>query len=144
MQSEQYRYEVLIRESHLDTFGHVNHAQYLTLFEEARWELVTNNGYGLEEVIATNVGGIVLEIHVKYRKELKLRERATITTQCVSLRKKIWTMRQEMFTESGDLAAGADVTMGLFDTLQRRLIAPSAKWLAALGVKIDSDPLSKL
>ena len=43
-------YETLIRESHLDTFGHVNNATYLQLYEEARWELITRNGYGLAKV----------------------------------------------------------------------------------------------
>ena len=32
-----FSYKVKIRESHLDTLGHVNNAVYLVLFEEARW-----------------------------------------------------------------------------------------------------------
>ncbi len=46
-------YEVLILESYLDSFGHVNNAAYLTLFEEARWDFITKNGYGLNKVLET-------------------------------------------------------------------------------------------
>jgi thioesterase III len=28
---------ILIREEHLDTFGHVNNARYLEIFGQARW-----------------------------------------------------------------------------------------------------------
>ena len=40
-------YQLVIREQHLDTFGHVNNAKYLEILEEARWDLITGNGYGL-------------------------------------------------------------------------------------------------
>lgn len=32
-----HEYPVVIREHHLDTFGHVNNAAYLDILEEARW-----------------------------------------------------------------------------------------------------------
>ena len=40
-------YYLIIRESHLDTFGHLNNATYLQLFEEARWDYITNRGFGV-------------------------------------------------------------------------------------------------
>ena len=36
-----YEYEKTILEQHLDTFGHVNNAAYLVLYEEARWDFIT-------------------------------------------------------------------------------------------------------
>ncbi len=60
-------YDVLILESHLDTFGHVNNAAYLTLFEESRWDFITKNGYGLKEGPGTparsRCSGTKYEIH---------------------------------------------------------------------------------
>ncbi len=41
----QHLYPVTIRETHIDSLGHVNNAVYLTLFEEARWEWITAGGY---------------------------------------------------------------------------------------------------
>ena len=46
-----HEYELLIHEAHLDTFGHVNNAKYLEVLEEARWDFITRNGYGLDEVV---------------------------------------------------------------------------------------------
>src|SRR5688572_20414816 len=77
-----FTYELTILENHLDTFRHVNHAVYLDLFEEARWDLVTKGGWSFTRVQQTQVGPIVLEVHVKYRKELRLREKVTIETTC--------------------------------------------------------------
>ena len=36
-----HEYALVIREQHLDTFGHVNNAKYLEILEEARWDLIT-------------------------------------------------------------------------------------------------------
>ena len=38
MEWKVFTYPLLIKETYLDTFGHVNNATYLTLFEEARWD----------------------------------------------------------------------------------------------------------
>ena len=50
MAFNEFIYTVMIKENHLDTFGHVNNAAYLTLYEEARWDFITKNGYGLEVI----------------------------------------------------------------------------------------------
>ena len=44
MKFKIFTYEMLIKEKHLDTFGHVNNATYFELLEEARWDFITNNG----------------------------------------------------------------------------------------------------
>ncbi len=50
MEFKTFVYDTQIKEHHLDSFGHVNNATYLSLYEEARWESITENGYGLKEV----------------------------------------------------------------------------------------------
>src|SRR5258708_18751255 len=92
-------YEVLIRESYLDTFGHMNNAAYLVLFEEARWDFITKNGYGLKRVQELQQGPIVLELSVKFRKEITLREKIKITMELVDCKGKISHFRQEMIKE---------------------------------------------
>ena len=51
-----FSYELLIREQHLDSYGHVNNATYVSLFEEARWELITRKGYGYQHVHKIGLG----------------------------------------------------------------------------------------
>ena len=71
---EIYHYDLLIREHHLDSFGHVNHATYLELLEEARWEFVTAKGFGLDIVHQTGIGPVVLEVQIQFLKEIRLRQ----------------------------------------------------------------------
>lgn len=127
-----YTYPIIIKESHLDTFGHVNNATYLTLLEEARWELITLAGYGLKKIKESGLGPIVLEISIKYLRELKLREEIIIETQMVSYRGKISTMVQRMVRE-GEVCCVAEFTMALFNTVERKLVLPTPEWLAAIG-----------
>jgi YbgC/YbaW family acyl-CoA thioester hydrolase len=134
MSSSKTPYEVIIRESHLDTFGHMNNAAYLVLFEEARWELITNNGYGLSEVIKLQKGPVILDITLRFKKEIKLREKIKIFTQLISHERKISKFKQEMTKEDGSLAADLHLTFGFFDLQTRRLIEPTPEWKRAIGV----------
>ena len=81
-------YELQIKEHHLDTFGHVNNAIYLQLFEEARWQIITERGYGMAEIMKLRQGPVVLEIQIKFIKELKLREVIQINFQKIIIKIK--------------------------------------------------------
>ena len=127
-------YEVLIRESHLDTFGHMNNAAYLVLFEEARWDFITRNGYGLKKVQELQQGHVVLELIMKFRKEITLRENIKITMSLLESKGKISRFRQEMIKEDGTVATELELTFGLFDLRSRRLIEPTPEWKKAMGL----------
>ena len=128
-----HEYQTLIRERHLDTLGHVNNAQYMVLFEEARWEMVTSRGYGLEQVMQHQMGTVVLECTLKFMRELKLREAITIRTYLKSsATEKIFLVAQDLMNENGKLAATAALTMGCFDLKQRKLIVPDLIWKQAV------------
>ena len=127
-------YEVIIRESHLDSFGHVNNAAYLTLFEEARWDFITRNGYGLKKVQELQQGPVVLELGIKFRKEITLREKIKITLELLDYKGKISHFKQEMIKEDGAVATELTLTFGLFDLKTRRLIEPTPEWKKAIGL----------
>lgn len=131
----QFSYQVLIREAHLDTFGHVNNAVYLTLYEEARWDLITNRGFGLKEVQQRKQGPIILDVNLKFMKELKLREKITITTEMVDYQGKIGHLKQQMIKENGEVASEAIFTFGFFDLAARKLISPTPEWNFAIGIE---------
>ena len=127
-------YEVVIRESHLDTFGHMNNAAYLTLFEEARWDYITRNGYGLKKVQELQQGPIVLELTMKFKREITLREKIKITLELVDYKGKISHFRQQMIKEDGTVATEIELAFGLFDLKSRRLIDPTPEWKKAIGL----------
>ena len=130
MKSHVYRTQ--IRERHLDSFGHVNNAQYLVLFEEARWEMITSRGYGMKQVLDSGVGTVILSCSIKFKRELSVRDWIQIETELVSVEKKIGLIRQHLFREDGKLAALAEFQMGCFDLKERRLIQPTERWLSAI------------
>lgn len=129
-------YPVTILEKHLDTFGHVNNATYLELYEEARWDLITNNGWGLKEIYQRQIGPVITSLNIQYKREITNRETIRIETQVSSFRnKKILCLEQKMIKEDGSVANTMVMEAGLFDLKERRLLDPTDEWMAALGVK---------
>lgn len=133
---EEFEYQFTVLESHLDTFGHVNNATYLMLFEEARWDIITRRGWGLKEVMKKKIGPVILEANIKFKKEVTNRELITVKSSCgESLNKLVMTFHQEMIKEDGSVAAILDLRVGLMDLAQRKLIEPTPEWRHAIGLK---------
>ncbi|MBC7450274.1 MAG: acyl-CoA thioesterase [Cytophagales bacterium] len=129
-----FLYPLIIKEIHLDTFGHVNNATYLTLLEEARWELITQNGYGIKVIRATGLGPTILEINIKFLKELRVREEIVIESYMLSYEGKIGTLVQKMIRK-GEVCCEATFTVGLFSVTERKLVLPTPEWLKAIGLQ---------
>lgn len=134
LSSKVFTYPVVIKEIYLDTFGHVNNATYLTIFEEARWDLISKRGFGIPEIQRTGLGPTVLEVQVKFLRELRLREEIIIETQMLSYDRKIGKLRQAMIRD-GDVCCAAEFTIGLFDIQKRKLVVPTPEWLHAVGMQ---------
>ena len=130
-----FEYPLTIRESHLDSFGHVNNATYLTLFEEARWEYITQGGHGLKEVHQLQEGPVILEANLKYRKELKNRTETKVLCYRPSYDGKIGRMIQQIVDYEGKLYCEGSFLFALFDLKKRKIMAPTNQWLQALGLK---------
>lgn len=132
--NQNFKYELLIRESHLDTFGHVNNATYLQLYEEARWELISSRGYGLDKIQSTQHGPVILEAQLKFFKELQLRQKIFISIEMLDYSKKIGRIKQQMILEDQSIASEVILIFGLFDLKTRKLIEPTKDWMQALGM----------
>lgn len=134
MLGSPHSYETTILERHLDTFGHVNNAVYLEILEEARWDWITQNGYGLDKVMETGIGPTILEINLRFQRELKNRQKITIKSWVESYSGKIGKLTQQILNERGEVATEARFTVGLFDVRARKLISPTPEWLRAIGL----------
>ncbi len=129
-----YQYELVIKEHHLDSYGHVNNATYLALYEEARWELITQRGYTYQKVHETGLGPVILEVNLKFQIELVLRETIKISFELLSYEGKIFKLKQQMIKSDGRVASEATFTGGYFDLKARKLILPTDDWKAAVGL----------
>lgn len=128
-----YQYPLTVLEAHLDMLGHMNHATYLTILEEARWDLLTQKGFGLENIMKTGIAPTILEAHVRYLREIRLREQIIIETQPATFKGKLGYISQKILRGS-DVCCTAEYTFGIFDLSVRKLIEPPLEWRKALGI----------
>lgn len=121
---------------HLDSFGHVNNAAYVMLYEEARWDFITKNGFGLDYILKHKVGPVILDLQVRFKRELKNRESIKIISKTVEIiSPKIMVLDQKMVRTDGKIASEARFTVGFFDLEERKLIDSNSDWLKAVGIK---------
>lgn len=139
-----HEYRVLIHEGHLDTFGHVNNATYLQLFEAARWDWITAGGYGLAQIRETQQGPTILACSLQFPREITNRQEILIRSWVGAYASKVADVHQEMWRVSPEeaeptLCCSAKFTMALFDLTARKLIPPTPRWLACLGMQKDAN-----
>lgn len=134
-----FEYKTQILEHHLDSFGHVNNAKYLELYEQARWDFINRNGYGLEQIRDLKKGPIVLDVSCRFKRELKNREWIKIVSKTIESKKKIMKMHQTIFKEGDVIASDAEFTFGFMDLELRRMIEPPELWLKAVGIAPTQD-----
>jgi YbgC/YbaW family acyl-CoA thioester hydrolase len=126
--------QFLIPETMLDMFGHVNNAAYLTIFEQARWNVVAPLGFGVADIQKNLLGPTLLEVNLQFRRELRARETITIRTFVTNHSGKVTTLRQILVKANGEEACIADFKVALFDLRARKLVEPTPEWKAALGM----------
>jgi thioesterase-3 len=126
-----FTYPTIIKEVDLDLFGHMNNAAYLSLFEEARWDLITKNGYGLQKIRDTQIGPTILEINIRFMRELHARDEIIVETQLIEQNKKIGRIRQRIL-RGGVECCVAEFVIALFSLKERKIIQPTEEWLNAL------------
>ena len=131
----KFTMQMQIQETHLDFMGHVNNATYLEILEQARWEMVTERGYGLKEILKYRKGPVILQVQIKFIKELTLREKIEIHSLPEKMNSKIGKIKQEIYNSKGQLACEAEFTIGFMDLDERKLVTPSSEWNQVLGLE---------
>jgi len=134
MSKPVFEQTILIREEHLDTFGHVNNARYLEMFEQARWDLITENGFGLEQVKASGTGPVILEVTLKFMREVGNRQTMRIVSTLDSYEGKIGRMTQLLLDDQERVCCEGKFVFGQWDTKTRKLIEPTPEWRRAVGL----------
>ncbi len=132
---KKFEHTLTIKEKHLDTFGHVNNAVYLELYEQARWDFITEEGYGLNEVQNSGLGPVILELNLKFKAEIKNREEIRIESQFKELKNPlVMVLSQKMINAQNKVASELELTVGIMDLRKRKLVRPHIKWLKAIGL----------
>lgn len=127
--------EIPVYETYLDVFGHVNHAKYLELYEQARWDWMASYNLSLADIHRLQVGPVILNVNLDYRREVLARQTLCIHTRVADYQKKIFTLAQEMRLPTGEVASTLKITGGMMDLNARKLVMPPEIWLHAFGMK---------
>ena len=79
--SKNYRCGFDVRGYELDSFGHVNHATYISYLEHARWKLLEEERIGLKEFEKWKKWPVIARIEAHYLKPTFLGENLDIHTR---------------------------------------------------------------
>src|SRR5207253_8326754 len=96
--------------------------------------LITERGFGIEVIRSTRTGPTILEINIRFFRELGPRDLISIRTEMLSYERKVGKLRQQMVKPDGTVACEAIFTIGLFDVERRKLIEPTPAWRHAIGL----------
>ena len=129
-----FEYRFIVSEDLLDDYHHVNNARYLDLYERARWDILEKSGLGREYVKSTKIGPVILEVTVRFSRELLPSEEIVIVTNSRKKNDLIFYFDQQMINSKAEIASKAVFTVSLFDLEKRKMIKANDDWLRAMGL----------
>jgi acyl-CoA thioester hydrolase len=129
------------RFAELDPYGHVNHAVYVSWFEEARCDALAAVGAGLDRLHAEGFQVVVADLSLRYRRPVTWGEPVTITTQVVEEGRASSRWRQQARTDDGVVAVEAELRAGVTGLDGRPRRAPA--WLLAAVHRLRDDGASR-
>ncbi|MDQ3235041.1 MAG: acyl-CoA thioesterase [Pseudobdellovibrionaceae bacterium] len=137
MESAQYHFTTVVQSSMVDGQGHLNHAYYLTVFEEARWDICLTQGMTLEKMHERGIGLVVIEANIQYRREVRAGDTLHIKTRFLDVHRKIWRVEQTMENAAGTACSMLQLKGSMFDLKERKILLADREWQAVfLGEKL--------
>jgi acyl-CoA thioester hydrolase len=130
--AQRFSVQLTVRNYEIDFNGHVNHTVYHQYAEHARSEHLRAAGFGLAQQRGHRVGMVLLETHVRFRRELTLGEEIRVTSELEFGAGKTFRIDHVILREDGMHAAELRCVMGLLDTEARRLLGDPRGWLATI------------
>jgi thioesterase-3 len=121
--------QIEVRSTEIDVNGHVNNAKYLEYYEWGREDWYERAGLDFATITEMNIGTVVVNINVNYRKEVRQGEHLTIRTAPERLGRTSFVLKQELINEAGQVVNDAVVTTVTIN-LQTRQPAPVPEQIA--------------
>lgn len=96
--------EIAVRMAELDSFGHVNHAIYLSYLEHARFQALTEAGFSWEVLEARGWAIFVVRVEIDYVEEVRRGDELVVRTWADSFRRTSMVLAQDI-VRRGDPAS---------------------------------------
>lgn len=97
-----FKWEAIVRDYELDSFGIVNHANYVNYFEQSRNDYARTMGIDLFECLQAGYILVIAGIEIKYLYPLKMQDEFYIQVCVASHTKKRIYFKQEIRFKSND------------------------------------------
>jgi YbgC/YbaW family acyl-CoA thioester hydrolase len=97
-----YTCPIEVRGYELDSFGHVNHAVYVSYMEHARWVLLREDGITLEKFNQWKRWPVIAKLEAKYMKPTYLGDQLVVES-------KVQDIAGTSFTVTQDIKRGAQI-----------------------------------
>ncbi|MDQ0416161.1 thioesterase-3 [Croceifilum oryzae] len=114
--------EIEVRPTEIDVMGHVNNAKYLEYMEWSREDWYNKVGLPFDVFIEMNVGTVSVNININYRKEAKLGQHLSISTEPLRKGKTSFVLKHEIYNQEGELVADAQVVSVTIDLGTRKSV----------------------
>jgi acyl-CoA thioester hydrolase len=113
-------YTAQVRWSDPDQLGHVNHARYLSYFEDARMRLLSQSPSGVPGT-PSDKGCIAARVAVDYRAPVEFRPGLTlrVETSVAAVGTSSWTLDQKLF-DGTELVARCECVLVAYSYAERR------------------------
>lgn len=111
-----------VRPTEIDVMGHVNNAKYLEYMEWSREDWYNKAGLPFDVFTEMGVGTVTVNININYRKEAKLGQKLTVSTEPVRRGKTSYVLKHEIYNENGELVADAEVVNVVIDLKARKSV----------------------
>lgn len=113
---------IRVRGYHCDFYGHLNHARYLELLEEARWSYLEDR-MDVRDWQEKNLGIVVASLTINYRRPAPVDTVLEIHSSLGEIGTKTAVINQEMINQAtGKLVADAAITFAVVDTRTGRAL----------------------
>ncbi|MFC7441932.1 acyl-CoA thioesterase [Laceyella putida] len=114
--------QIEVRPTEIDVMGHVNNAKYLEYMEWSREDWYNRVGLPFDVFTEMNVGTVTVNININYRKEARLGQKLTISTEPVRKGRTSFVLKHEIVNEQEELVADAEVISCTIDLKARKAV----------------------
>ncbi|MBX6321887.1 MAG: thioesterase family protein [Rhodospirillaceae bacterium] len=113
----------------IDVNGHMNVARYVEVFDRAFDEVYTALGMSFRSLVRSGVSTFTAEVHITYRRELRLGEPLRVTTQMIGFDDRRLHFFQSLYQDEARALAATGEWLLLHVDMASRRAAPMAPWM---------------
>ena len=129
MSQFRFYYPIEVRYGDLDPQGHVNNANHLTYFEQARVAYMIELGLFTKDQSFMEIGVILADVHIMYSEPIYFGQNIKVGVHAVKLGTKSMTWEQNIVdAESGKQLAKGEVVMVTYNYQEAKTVSIPDNW----------------